>query len=109
METIKTKSRPALLALRAVIAFILLGALVAVLYWVGYDAYPDVAEWREPGYRDAVIMDGETYYEANGNPYCTECVEEGDVNSLMRICEIESEEFFERAGLERRIYEVGGF
>jgi hypothetical protein len=56
-----------------------------------------------------MIMDGETYYEANGNPYCAECIEEGDVNSLMRICEIESEEFFERAGLERRIYEVGGF
>ena len=72
METIKTKSRPALLALRAVIAFILLGALVAVLYWVGYDAYPDVAEWREPGYRDAVIMDGQTYRlegRANTNKY----------------------------------------
>ena len=72
METIKTKSRPALLALRAVIAFILLGALVAVLYWVGYDAYPDVAEWRELGYRDAVIMDGEIYRlegRANTNKY----------------------------------------
>ena len=61
MGTEKNKSRPALLALRAVIAFLLLGALIAVLYWVGYDAYPDVAEWSEPGYRDVLIMDGETY------------------------------------------------
>ena len=61
METNKKKSRPALLALRAVIAFLLLGALVAVLYWVGYDSYRDVAEWSEPGYRDAVVMDGQTY------------------------------------------------
>ncbi len=55
------------------------------------------------------ILDGEHYYITNGNPYCAECVEESDVDSLIRICEMEDEEFFERAGLERRIYEVGGF
>ena len=56
-----------------------------------------------------MISDGDNYYLTNGNPYCTECVEDCGVETLIRICEMESDEFFERAGLERRIYEVGGF
>lgn len=72
MKEKEKKSRPALLILRAVAAFVLLGALVALLYWWGYDSYRDVAEWSVPGYRDAVIMDGKTYLQegrANTNKY----------------------------------------
>lgn len=52
------------LALRAVGAFALLGVLIALLYWWGYNSYPDVAEWAEPGNHDAFIYEGETYYLA---------------------------------------------
>ena len=61
METTSKKNRRALLTLRAVIIFAVLAAVIAVIYWVGYDAYPDVAQWSEPGYRDALVMDGKTY------------------------------------------------
>ena len=60
----ETKQRSALLALRAVIAFLLLGVLLGVLYLWGYRSYPTVAEWAEPGNHDALIYDGETYYRS---------------------------------------------
>ena len=60
----ETKQKPALFALRAVIAFVLLGLLLAVLYWWGYHSYRDVAEWAEPGNHDAFVYDGETYYRS---------------------------------------------
>ena len=58
---VKAKQRRALFALRAVIAFVILGILLAVLYWWGFHSYPDVAEWAEPGSRDALVYEEETY------------------------------------------------
>lgn len=60
----ETKPKSALFALRAVIAFVLLGMLLAVLYWWGFHSYRDVAEWAEPGNHDALVYDGETYYRS---------------------------------------------
>ena len=60
-ETAPT-NRSLILILRAVCAFVLLGALIALLYWWGYNSYQDVAEWVEPGNHDALIYNGETYY-----------------------------------------------
>lgn len=60
----ETKQKPALLVLRAVIAFVLLGILLALLYWWGFNSYRDVAEWVEPGHHDAFIYEGETYYRS---------------------------------------------
>lgn len=58
----QTKQKPALFVLRAVIAFVLLGVLLAVLYWWGYGSYRDVAEWVEPGDHSAFVYQGKTYY-----------------------------------------------
>lgn len=58
----KTKQRRALFALRAVIAFVLLGVLLAMLYWWGYGSYGNVAEWVEPGDHSAFVYQDETYY-----------------------------------------------
>lgn len=52
------------LTLRALVAFVLLGGLLAAVYWWGYNSYRDVAEWVEPGHHEAFIYDGETYYLA---------------------------------------------
>ena len=60
-ETASSK-KSLILILRAVCAFVLLGALIALLYWWGYDSYPDVSKWVEPGNHDALIYNGETYY-----------------------------------------------
>ncbi len=62
--TKETKQKPALFALRAVIAFVLLGGLLAVLYWWGFNSYRDVAEWGEPGNHEAFVYNGETYYRS---------------------------------------------
>lgn len=59
---VKPKEKRALFALRAVIAFVLLGMLLAVLYWWGFNSYRDVAEWVTPGDHSAFVYDGETYY-----------------------------------------------
>ena len=59
---VKPKQKRALFALRAVIAFVLLGMLLAVLYWWGFNSYRDVAEWVTPGDHSAFVYDGETYY-----------------------------------------------
>ncbi len=62
-ETIvKPKQKRALFALRAVIAFLLLGMLLAVLYWWGFNSYRDVAEWVTPGDHSAFVYQDETYY-----------------------------------------------
>ena len=58
----ETKQKRALFALRAIIAFVLLGVLLAILYWWGFHSYRDVAEWVEPGNHDAFVYEGETYY-----------------------------------------------
>lgn len=59
---VKAKQRRALFALRAVIAFVILGILLAVLYWWGFHSYPDVAEWVTPGDHSAFVYQDETYY-----------------------------------------------
>ena len=48
--------------LRAAGAFILLAGVITILYWVGYNAYAEVAEWATPGSHEALIYEGETYY-----------------------------------------------
>ena len=58
------KQKPALFALRAVIAFVLLGILLGVLYWWGFHSYPTVAEWAEPGSHEAFVYDGVTYHRS---------------------------------------------
>ena len=58
----KNTQKSALFALRAVLAFVLLGVLCAALYWWGYSSYPDVAEWIQPGHHEALVYDGATYY-----------------------------------------------
>ena len=62
-ETIvRPKQKRALFALRAVIAFVILGILLTVLYWWGFRSYPDVAEWVTPGDHSAFVYQDETYY-----------------------------------------------
>ena len=58
----QNQSKSALFILRAVIAFVLLGALLAVLYWWGYGSYRDVAEWVEPGDHSSFVYQDEIYY-----------------------------------------------
>lgn len=62
-NTTQTQPQPkrALFILRAVIAFVLIGVLLAVLYQVAFKSYSTVAEWGEPGNHDTLIYDGETY------------------------------------------------
>jgi len=59
-----TKQKPALFALRAAVAFILLGILLGVLYWWAIHSYPSVAQWAEPGDHAAFVYNGETYYRS---------------------------------------------
>ena len=56
-----TKQKPAFFLLRAVIAFILLFALIAGLYLVGFRSWRDVAEWGEDSNHTVLIYNGETY------------------------------------------------
>lgn len=55
---------PLRFVLRAVCAFVLMGLLIAVLHWWGFNSYRDVAEWAEPGSHEALIYNDETYYLA---------------------------------------------
>ncbi len=48
--------------LRVMSAFVLMGLLIAVLHWWGFNSYRDVAEWAEPGSHEALIYNDETYY-----------------------------------------------
>ena len=57
-----TSKASLILVLRGVVAFVLLGLLILVLYRWGYDSYKDVAEWAEPGSHNALIYNDETYY-----------------------------------------------
>jgi hypothetical protein len=50
--------------LRVVCGFVLMGFLIVLLHWLGYNVYPDVAEWVEPGDHSALIYEEETYYLA---------------------------------------------
>ncbi len=56
------RAKYALFTLRAVVAFLILAAVIALLGWLGYNAYPTVGEWSEPGNHDALVYDGATYY-----------------------------------------------
>lgn len=47
--------------LRAMVAFLLLGILLALLYWWGYESYPDTAEWVNPGDHTSFVYKGDTY------------------------------------------------
>jgi hypothetical protein len=55
------KQKPAFFVLRAVIAFVLLGVLIAGLYLAAFRAWPDVAEWEAGSDRAALIYKGDTY------------------------------------------------
>ncbi len=61
MSITTQQSRPAYFALRAVGAFLLFAALMALLYVWGYYSYPSVAEWTEAGNHDALVYKEETY------------------------------------------------
>ena len=62
METTHApKPKRALFALRAVIAFVLLGLLMAGLYYFAFNGYRTVAEWGEPGDHSTLIYEEETY------------------------------------------------
>ena len=62
METTTPKKpKYAFLTLRAILAFLLLGLLLAVLYHFAFGAYREVAEWGEPGNHDTLIYEGDTY------------------------------------------------
>ena len=47
---------------RILLVFVLLGVLLAAIYWLGYHSYREVAEWSEAGSHESLIYDGETYY-----------------------------------------------
>lgn len=59
--TTQKKPKYAFFTLRAILAFLLLGLLLAVLYHFAFGAYRTVAEWGEPGNHDTLIYEGDTY------------------------------------------------
>ena len=64
METVnvkQSKQKPAYFTLRAVVAFVVLGVLLGVLYWFGFNGYRKVAEWGAPGDHNTLIYEGDTY------------------------------------------------
>ena len=60
-NTNQPKQKPAFFILRAVIAFVLLFALIAGLYLVGFRSWREVAEWGENSDHTALIYKEETY------------------------------------------------
>ena len=52
----------AVLTVRVIVAFVLLGLLLALLYWCGFHSYRNVAEWLTPGDHEAFVYGGDTYY-----------------------------------------------
>jgi hypothetical protein len=60
-NTKQPKQKPAFFILRAVIAFVLLFALIAGLYLVGFRSYRKVAEWGENSDHTVLIYEDETY------------------------------------------------
>ena len=55
------KQKSAFFTLRALVAFVILGALIAGIYLVGFRAWPEVAEWGENSNHEVLVFDGETY------------------------------------------------
>ncbi len=51
------------------------------------------------------LGEGEPYYRSNGKPYCASCVEAADIEDLVRICETETEELYEKLGLTRGAFD----
>ena len=60
MQT-QEKQKSARFALRACGMFVILAAVVAVIYWFGYNGYATVGEWDEPGDHAAFTYEGEVY------------------------------------------------
>jgi hypothetical protein len=60
-KTKQPKQKPAFFIPRAVIAFVLLFALIAGLYLVGFRSYRKVAEWGEGSDHTVLIYEDETY------------------------------------------------
>ena len=60
-NTNQPKQKPAFFILRAVVAFVLLFALIAGLYLVGFRSYRKVAEWGENSDHTVLIYKEETY------------------------------------------------
>lgn len=60
-NTNQPKQKPAFFLLRAVVAFVLLFALIAGLYLVGFRSWREVAEWGENSDHTALIYKEETY------------------------------------------------
>lgn len=60
-NTKQPKQKPAFFVLRAVIAFVLLFALIAGLYLVGFRSWQDVAEWGEDSNHTVLIYEDEVY------------------------------------------------
>ena len=57
----KTKRTYLFFALRVVIATLLLGGIIAGIYWAAFRSYSTVAEWKYPDSHDVLIMDGDHY------------------------------------------------
>ena len=49
-----------------------------------------------------ILMGGEGYYQADGKPYCEECVESADLEDLVRICETNMESIYRSIGLSHQ-------
>ena len=50
-------------------------------------------------YCGKILMGGEGYYQRDGKPYCEECVENADLEDLIRICETNTDELYRSVGL----------
>lgn len=60
-----------LIILRALCIFLILGVIIAVIYYLSYHHYSDVAEWKSEDLRDVLIYKDEEYilsdkYGTNG-------------------------------------------
>ena len=55
------KQKSAFFTLRAIVAFVLLGALIVGIYLVGFRSWREVAEWGENSNHEVLIYDDETY------------------------------------------------
>jgi hypothetical protein len=52
-------------------------------------------------------MEGDGYYEKDGNPYCEDCLEGASLEDLVRISEIETEVLLSSIGLRHAYLESG--
>lgn len=60
-QNIQTKPKKAYFILRAILAFVLLIALIAGLYLVGFRSWREVAAWGEDSNHEILIYEEETY------------------------------------------------